>query len=272
MALDSRSQTSDPRTPSCTVTFLPSGVRTTVSRGCTVLDAARQAGVYVSSICGGDGLCGKCKVVVQSGEVQAQPTDLLTRDEIRRNVVLACLTRVRGDVVVTVTPEHMLQTDRILLDADAHRFSGLPTERAAAAGPGPAQAFAADPIVRKLHLELPPPTVEDNLGDHERLYTAIHREIEAPVMQTGYRVLRRLTAEVRQADWNVTAVVGRRGGTVEVIQVEPGDTRGRNLGVVVDVGTLNLTSRITREAAESLQLLPGTSVLTIFKASALHWQ
>jgi len=42
--------------------------------------------------------------------------------------------------------------------------------------------------------------------------------------------------------------------------------------VVVDVGTLNLTSRITREAAESLQLLPGTSVLTIFKASALHWQ
>jgi len=232
------------RTPSCTVTFLPSGVRTAVRQGSTILEAARQAGVYVSSICGGDGLCGKCKVVVQSGEVQAQPTDLLSRDEIRRNVVLACLTRVRGDVVVTVTPEHALQTDRILLDADAHRFSRLPTERASAAGPGSAQVFAADPLVRKLYLELPPPTVEDNLGDHERLYAAIRKEIEAPVMQTGYRVIRRLTAAVRQADWNVTAIVGRRGGTVEVIQVEPGDTRGRNLGVVVDVGTTTVVAHL----------------------------
>ena len=42
--------------------------------------------------------------------------------------------------------------------------------------------------------------------------------------------------------------------------------------VVVDIAGITLTVRITREAAESLQLLPGTSVLAIFKASSLHWQ
>ena len=223
--------------PTCTVTFLPAGLRTSVAPGATLLDAARQAGVYVSSICGGDGVCGKCKVVAESGDVRTEPTDLLTRDEIQRNVVLACRTRVRGDVTVTVAAEHALDTDRILLDADAHRFSTLPSGK-------PAKRFVFDPLVRKLRLQLDPPTIEENLGDHERLYTAIRRQIDAPVMQTGYRVLTRLSATLRQRDWQVTALLGRRGDTVEVMQVEPGDTHDRNYGIVVDVGTTTVVAHL----------------------------
>ncbi|KPL00366.1 MAG: hypothetical protein AMK75_05570, partial [Planctomycetes bacterium SM23_65] len=151
---------------SCKVTFLPTGICAEVPRGATILDAARQASVYITSLCGGDGYCGKCRVIVESGEIDARPTTLLSREDIQENVVLACETRVLSDVTVKVPKEHMLDTSQILVDADAHRFSELP---AAAAG----TRFWHDPPVQKLCLELTRPSIEDNLGDHERLYAAI---------------------------------------------------------------------------------------------------
>ena len=50
------------------VVFLPSGRRGTVSRGTTVLDAARRLGVDLDSTCGGRGICGRCQVSVAEGE------------------------------------------------------------------------------------------------------------------------------------------------------------------------------------------------------------
>ena len=67
----------------CQVTFLPDEVSAFVEEGATIEDAAKVGGVYVNSVCGGDGLCGKCRVIVKSGEVRSKPTALLDRDEIR---------------------------------------------------------------------------------------------------------------------------------------------------------------------------------------------
>ena len=50
------------------VVFLPSGRRGAVSRGTTVLDAARRLGVDLDSTCGGRGICGRCQVSVAEGE------------------------------------------------------------------------------------------------------------------------------------------------------------------------------------------------------------
>ncbi|HUT86687.1 MAG TPA: 2Fe-2S iron-sulfur cluster-binding protein, partial [Candidatus Heimdallarchaeota archaeon] len=80
--------------PMSRVTFLPSEESIEVESGTTLLDAAKQAGVFVASICGGDGICGKCRLVVQSGEVDASPTTLLSRQEIQAGYVLACQTKV----------------------------------------------------------------------------------------------------------------------------------------------------------------------------------
>ena len=73
-----------------TVTFTPEGMSVEVDAGVTILDAANKAGVYVNSLCGGEGVCGKCRVIVREGEVQGESTEFLTRDEIRHGYVLAC--------------------------------------------------------------------------------------------------------------------------------------------------------------------------------------
>ena len=82
------------------VRFLPDNVTVEVERGATVLAAAQKCGVYINSICGGDGICGKCRVILHSGEIDPEPTKLLTRREIRSDYILACLSRVKSDVVI----------------------------------------------------------------------------------------------------------------------------------------------------------------------------
>lgn len=221
----------------CTVQFEPSGLKTEAPAGTVLLEAARKAGVYLSSICGGDGYCGKCKVVIDEGQFQSRPTTLLTPDEMRENVVLACQTKILSDMTVTVPKSHALQTSQILMDADAHRFSEL-------AGDVQAGLFKYEPLVRKLCVKMSPPTVQDNTADHERLYVAIRDQVDAPIMQTGFRVLQRLSNVLSAANYQVAVTVGRRGGTMEVMDVEPGKRCDVDFAVAVDLGTTTVVAHL----------------------------
>jgi uncharacterized 2Fe-2S/4Fe-4S cluster protein (DUF4445 family) len=222
----------------CIVRFEPSGLKTEVPVGTVLLEAAHKTGIYLSSICGGDGYCGKCKVIIDNSEaVQRRPTALLTPDEIRKNVFLACQSQVLSDVTVTVPRSHCLETNQILMDANAHRFSEL-------AGDVRAEGFEYDPLVRKVYVEMSAPTVHDHTADHERLYLAIREAIDAPIMQTGFRILQKLPALLLGGNYKVTVTIGRRGQTTEVIEVEAGDHSKRNFAVAVDLGTTTVVAHL----------------------------
>lgn len=221
----------------CTVRFEPSGLAVTVPIGTVLLEAAHKAGIYLNSICGGDGYCGKCKVAIDEGQFQSRPTTLLTPDEIRQNIVLACQTKVLSDMRLTVPKSHTLEATQILMDADAHRFSEL-------SGDIGAGIFKFDPLVRKIFVEMTPPTVHDHTADHERLYLAIRRQIDAPIMQTGFRVLQKLSGLLQRCNYKATVTIGRRGRTTEVIEVEPGDRSRRNFAVAVDLGTTTVVAHL----------------------------
>jgi len=220
-----------------TVRFEPSGLKVEVPSGTALLEAARKAGIYLTSICGGDGYCGKCKVTIDDGQFQARPTTLLTPEEIRENTVLACQTKVLSDMTVTVPKSHALQVSQILVDADAHRFSELAAEVREG-------VFEFDPLVRKLCVEMSPPTVQDHTADHERLYVAIRRQLDTPIMQTGFRILQGLSKVLVKANYKVAVTVGRRGGTTEVIEVEPGKRCETNFAVAVDLGTTTVVAHL----------------------------
>ncbi|MBM4026810.1 MAG: DUF4445 domain-containing protein [Planctomycetes bacterium] len=240
----------DAKKKKCKVRFGPSGLEVEVERGTVLLDAAHKVGLYLSSVCGGDGYCGKCKVIIDDGQFQAKPTGLLTADELRDNMVLACQTKVLSDLTVTVPSGHTLETGRILIDSDAHRFremKGDPNAKGGVGDPngeGHGAAFAFDPLVRKVYVEMTPPSVQDHTADHERLYMAIRAQIEAPIMQTGYRILQKLSGILLSARYRATATVGHRGGTTEVIEVDAGDHSRRNFAVAVDLGTTTVVAHL----------------------------
>ena len=219
------------------VTFMPLKESIEVEKGVTIFEAAARAGIYVSSICGGDGICGKCKVIIKEGEVTSRPTTLLKREEIKEGYVLACQTEVESDMVVEIPPESSAK-EKILIDKDAQRF------RALYAPMKEQVSFKYKPLIQKLYLELPKPSLHDNVGDHVRLYRDIRRKTKAFIMQTGLKIIRALPYIARKADWKVTATMGRRGKTVEIIQVEAGDTTERNYAIAIDIGTSTVVTHL----------------------------
>ncbi len=221
----------------CVVRFEPSGLKTKVFIGITLLEAAHKSGIYLSSICGGDGYCGKCKVIINEGQFQSRPTTLLTPEEVRENIVLACQTKVLSDMTITVPKWHSLEAGKILTDGDAERFRNL-------GGETEITDFELDPLVQKFYLEMTPPSIDDHTADHERLYLAIREKIDAPMIQTGFRVLQKLSPLLQSSDYKVTVTVGRRGGTTEVVDVEGGHHCKRSFAVAVDLGTTTVVAHL----------------------------
>jgi uncharacterized 2Fe-2S/4Fe-4S cluster protein (DUF4445 family) len=244
---------------------LPDGKEAAASSDETLLDAARRAGVYVHSLCGGDMICGKCRLVIKEGQVFEEQHMLLSREEVRLGYVLACASHPRSDLVVEVPIESRMEGKQILVDEDAQRFSGLARVDLAK------YEFEHSPLTQKYYLDIPPPSLQDSLSDLSRLYRSIRAHVEAPIMQTGLKNIRRLPQILRRGDWKVTCTLGQRGGTVEIIEIEEGDTSDRNCGVAVDVGTTTVvahlidlkTSKIlATDATYNSQIAFGEDVIT----------
>ena len=221
-----------------TVTFLPDDTSVEVGQDTSLLDAAHQAGVYVNSLCGGDGICGRCRLILREGRIEEKRHPLLTRDEVRRNYILACTSFPRSDVVVEVPSESRLEGGQIVKDVDAGRFRGLRRAQLAEA------PYSHAPLVEKVYLDMNTPSIDDPLADLQRLYRAIRRRREAPIMQMGLAQTRRIAKVLRESTWRITALLGQRGGTLEVVSVEAGDTSQRNYAVAVDIGTTTIVAHL----------------------------
>src|SRR4030067_858393 len=89
---------------------LPESASVTVDANTNLFKAAKAAGVYVLSSCGGKSNCGKCKLVVKQGSVESgKSRSFLTKEEAERGYVLACLSKVTSDLVVEIPPESRMQ-------------------------------------------------------------------------------------------------------------------------------------------------------------------
>ena len=168
-------------------------------------------------------------MVVKEGKVRDGASMLLTREEIQSGVVLACQTFVEGDVSVDI-PEETLASERVVVDEDAQRFRAL--------HPGiTRKPYARSPLVQRVFLQFPRPTLDSNLADAERVQETITRRTGISSMQMGLRLVHRLPELLRENDFAVTATIGHRGDIDEVMDLDGGDISDRNYLAVVDVGT-----------------------------------
>jgi len=240
-----------------TITFLPDGKATVAEAGITLRQAAERAGVHISSLCGGDGTCGKCRVIVRQGEVQTPPSAFLSQSEIDQGYVLACQSRAYSDLVVEVPLESQWEGRALLGHLDAIRFGQiLPCHPQA-------RPYRDDPLARKTFLSLPAPTLRDHLSDWERVQWALRKalgngernsseeEIPCPPdlgISLDLSLLQKLPALLRENDWKITATLGALGPShgrqFRVLDLEPGDTSGRNYGVAVDIGTTTVVAHL----------------------------
>ena len=106
----------------CKVKFIPFNKEVEVAKGQTILAAAVKAGVYINSSCSGEGVCGRCKVIVKSGHVRTEPSGRISHQEREKGYCLACRTIIREDVKIEIPPESTLDLEKIS-EEDARRKS-----------------------------------------------------------------------------------------------------------------------------------------------------
>lgn len=97
------------------IDFEPIGRRGKCPAGGSLLDCARQLGVDLVNLCGGEGSCGRCIVQVLEGEV-SEPApgeeERLGSEQLAQGYRLACRTIPLGDCKVRVPPESLSAPQR----------------------------------------------------------------------------------------------------------------------------------------------------------------
>jgi len=186
------------------------------------MEAAQALGVDISSLCGGQGKCGKCKVrVLGDSGTASEPADLelkhLSEAEVRDGFRLACITRLGASTVIHVPLRSRIGSQRL-------QTEGLEV------------SVKLDPLVNKYRVTMPPPHLRDSRADEDRLLAALSEQHGLSEPKIDIDVYLSLPNVLRDAKWDVTAVVWND----RIIALEPGDTSDRCYGLAVDVGTTKL--------------------------------
>ncbi|MBF8276132.1 MAG: hypothetical protein HW390_1205 [Candidatus Brocadiaceae bacterium] len=222
------------------VHFFPVDVTVEIEQGKTILDAAYKGDIFVNALCGGDGTCGKCKVIHGSGMIESMPTTHVSVSEAQKGYVLACSTKVMGDLEVIIPEESKLDKSQILV-GNFPQFSG-----SLAAATAKTKHFKQDPLVNKIYLELPQPSLDDSVADYERLCQGIMVKTGIPLekLTANISVLKHLPKLLRESKWMVTVTLGHHHSFVEILEVQLGDVSANNYGVAVDVGTTTVVAHL----------------------------
>jgi uncharacterized 2Fe-2S/4Fe-4S cluster protein (DUF4445 family) len=226
-----------PEEETCTVFIQQEEKQVLVPRGTTLLHAAEKAGVYINASCNGKGSCGKCRLIVESGNVESDETALLTEKEKQRGYVLACQTRVMGDVHVVI-PEETLEKKlkaEGMGKAATDKLHGLVDH--------------ITPMMEKVTLKLDPPTLDDSVSDLDRLMRPLKKKgVDTTRMRTSLKVMRELADAVRQDNWEITISVLQKQCSAELVKVLPANEAPVSLGLAVDLGTTSIVVYVVNMA------------------------
>ncbi|SDP55176.1 ASKHA domain-containing protein [Desulforhopalus singaporensis] len=227
----------------CNVTFLPHDRKITVAEGESLIRAALQAGVHINASCGGEGVCGKCRVHVEQGLVQDGKSERIKQEELDSGVRLACRAKVTGDVVVRVPVESSVDKSVMNLQATPRRtariqqmdFENLKEEG----------LFI--PPVEKIYLRLPPPDAQNNMPDVTRLVEYLKLEADEHKLELTLPVMRKLPSVMREENFTLTLTMVRpvrKNGKNIILNVQPGDRSGSNYAIAMDIGTTTIYGQL----------------------------
>ena len=214
------------------VFFHPSERRGKVPKGTTIIEASRLLGVGIEALCGGHHVCGKCKVRIENGRMQAYDIDSkpenagpwqtiesehIPPEERAAGFRLGCVATVRDDLMIDV-PEESRPGKQVISKA----ARPIPIDH--------------DPAVKTYCLQLSEASLADPTADFERLGRALETNFGLTGLSIDVFALRSIGNALRNANWEVTVSVWMDR---EIIRVRPGQA-GPNYGLAVDIGTTTI--------------------------------
>ncbi len=225
------------------VVFTPSGKRGYFEKGTSVLQAARELGVDLDSVCGGRGICSKCQITPAYGEFTKHGVTVSTTALSQWNKVeeryhekrglakgrrLGCQALVQEDVVIDVPAESQVHKQVIRKDATVTNVE-------------------MNPATRLFYVEVEEPDMHEPTGDLERLKAALKTQWDITNVELDFFQLNRLQKNLRKGDWKVTVAIFNDHTNVppRIVEVWPGLYEGGLYGLAIDLGSTTIAAHLT---------------------------
>lgn len=218
------------------IVFTPSGLNGTVAHGTTVLEAARQLGADLDTVCGGRGICGRCQVAPSVGtfskwgvtvapDALGPPATIETSYRGARPFAaghrLGCAATVCGDVVVDVPAASQVHRQVVRKDLD------LPP-------------VTIDPSFTLCYVEVAPSVLGDDASAAGSLARAVVEQHGRTAPFVPFGSLASLQPVLARSSGQVTVAIDELGW---VVAIWPGFV-DRALGVAVDVGSTTIAGHL----------------------------
>jgi len=221
------------------VHFSPDNVDIIVDEGENLLQVAISAGVHINASCGGNGTCGSCKVLIEKGQVKTKRTPKLSEEEHEQGLRQACQSRVITDLSVYVPVESRLE--KAVLSRERKEVPGVL-----------ATGWRFNPPLSKFFIELPPPSLEDNVSDLSRVLRGLKQRYQLSNISVDFDVTRKLSQVLRGSDWRATVTTlvtaaktrARDKRRLMLTDIEPDDTRDRHYSLALDIGTTTVCGQL----------------------------
>ncbi|WJR66473.1 ASKHA domain-containing protein [Neorhizobium sp. CSC1952] len=238
------------------VLFMPSGKRGRFPVGTPVLDAARQLGVYVESVCGGRATCGRCQVSVQEGNFAkhgiTSSDDHLSAigpkeeryDRVRglpEGRRLSCSALIQGDLVIDVPQDTVINAQVVRKAADE-------------------RVFDRNAAIRMCYVEVEEPDMEKPLGDLDRLKAALAADWHFDELDVDFHLIPRVQSILRKGEWKVTAAIHKDGedDRPRLIALYPG-LKNEAYGIACDIGSTTIAMHLSSLLSGRTVASAGTS-------------
>ncbi|MCI0469389.1 MAG: ASKHA domain-containing protein [Nitrospirae bacterium] len=198
-----------------------------LNKGENIYSALKRSGIYLTAPCGGKGACGKCRVKLIEGESDILSHGKLTSKEREANITLACQTIPKGDILIEILKEsRLIIGDKIAIAktkdiADYLRSFGV----------------EINPMVKIISVELPLPTISDNISDLERLKRALNEKGLGNI-RFSHGFVSSMAETLRNSDWKCHLNYIRDDNNIlEAISISSPALCVNRYGTAVDIGT-----------------------------------
>ena len=221
------------------VVFLPHNKEVSVPDGENLIRAAMEAGVHVNASCGGEGVCGKCRVILEQGAVEGGISEKLSAEDIEKGYRLACRATVTEDVTIRVPIESEVDASVLNMQSMPRRTARI---RQMNFNELKERGLFVPPVEKK-YLELSPPSAQDNQADVTRLVSFLRKNHDEHRLEVDLSVIRKIGKVLRDGDFKVTVTLlrpVREIGKTRIINIQSGDTTSRNYAIAIDIGTTTI--------------------------------
>ncbi len=218
------------------VVFTPSGLDGEFDAGTNVLNAARQLGVDIDSVCGGRGICGRCMVTPGVGsfakwqiEARSEALGDWTQTEIEypgkrtidAGMRLGCAATIHGDVVIDVPEASQVHRQVVRKSVNV-------------------DGLVVDPNYALLYVDVTAAELGDDRSAAELIADAVMAQHGRPITSVPTRLLASLHPTLNAERGPMTVALDGRG---ELAALWPGFV-GSAYGIAIDCGSTTIAGHI----------------------------